>query len=78
MQVSQLFQDIQTGCLTEVNSAERMYYDSVRGLSVRQKFFVYPDDTVVALNSVDGGYSTIVLNQDDTSTFMHLYMKAAA
>ena len=49
MNASQLFADINTGCLTEVAQAANSYYDQNRGLTVRQSFYVYPDDTIVAL-----------------------------
>lgn len=67
MNASQIFADINTGCLVEIESAACRYHDTVRGLDVRQSFFVYPDDTVVCLNAVDGGYATIVLNDDDVA-----------
>lgn len=73
MQASQLFQDIETGALTKVESAKCHYFDSVRGLTVRQQFFIYPDDTIVCLNSADGGYSTITLRGDDEVTFRNIH-----
>lgn len=76
MNASQLFADMNTGCLTEVAHAANSYYDKNRGLTVRQSFYVYPDDTIVALNSVDGGYQTLTLNSDDAATFFHLYLRA--
>ena len=76
MNANQLFADINTGCLTEVVQAANSYYDQARGLTVRQSFYVYPDDTIVALNHVDGGYQTIILHGDDAATFTHLYLRA--
>ena len=76
MNASQLFADISTGCLTEVAQAAQSYYDQARGLTVRHSFYVYPDDTIVALNSVDGGYQTITLGVDDAATFFHIYLRA--
>ena len=76
MNASQLFADINTGCLTEVVEASNSYYDQARGLTVRQSFFAYPDDTIVSLNNVDGGYEAIVLDSDDCATFSHLYLRA--
>ena len=76
MNASQLFSDITTGCLFEVAQAANSFYDQVRGLTVRQSFYVYPDDTIVALNCVDGGYQTLTLHGDDAATFSHLYLRA--
>jgi hypothetical protein len=75
MNASQLFADIDTGCLTEVPAAACSYYDNARGLTVRQSFYVYPDDTVVCLAHCDGSSSTVTLGADDTATFFHLYMQ---
>lgn len=76
MNASQLFADINTGCLAEVAQAANSYYDEARGLTVRQSFYVYPDDTIVALNYVDGGYQALTLGGDDAATFSHLYLRA--
>lgn len=76
MNASQLFEDIGTGCLTEVAQAASSYYDETLGLTVRQSFYVYPDNTIVALNRVDGGCKTIILSGDDAATFNHLYLQA--
>jgi hypothetical protein len=73
MQVANLFADINTNCLTEVSAAADSFYCPVRGLTVRQSFFVYPDDTIVCLNSCDGGYEAIILDGDDAATFNHRY-----
>lgn len=67
MNASQLFQDVETGCLVEVESAACRYHDSVRGLDVRQSFYIYPDDSIVCLNAVDGGYSVLTLGTDDVA-----------
>ena len=75
MTPSQLFADINTGCLTEVAAAACSYYDENRGLTVHQSFYVYPNDTVVCLNCCDGSSSTVTLGVDDTATFFHLYMQ---
>lgn len=74
MNAAALLADINTGCLTEVAAAANSYYDSVRGLTVRQSFYVYPDGTVACLNYVDGGYQALVLGDDEVATFNHLYM----
>lgn len=76
MNASQLFEDISTGCLTEVEKAANVYFDRARGLTIRQSFYVYPDDTIVALNCADGGYQTIILSGDDAATFSHIYLRA--
>lgn len=75
MNATQLFADINTGCLTEVAAAACSYYDENRGLIVRQSFYVYPDDTVVCLNYCDGANRALTLGVDDTATFFHLYMQ---
>jgi hypothetical protein len=73
MNVQQLLQDIESGCLTEVTEAANQYYDEARGLSVYQRFFVYPNDTIACMNSVDGGNAVLVLSGDDEATFRSLY-----
>jgi hypothetical protein len=69
MNASQLFADIETGCLVEVESAKCHFYSEVRGLTVRQSFYVYPDDTIVCLNACDGSYEVLTLTGDDEATF---------
>jgi hypothetical protein len=69
MNASQLFADINTNALSEVAQAANHYYDEARGLTVRQQFFIYPDDTIVALNSRDGGYEVLTLKGDNEATF---------
>lgn len=73
MNAAQLFADLNTNSLTEATEAAASYFDNVRGLTVRQSFYVYPNDSVVCLNSVDGGYSVVTLDGDDLATFRHLY-----
>lgn len=65
MTPSQLFADINTGCLTEV--ANHSFYSDVRGLTVRQTFYAYPDDTHVCLSSVDGTSTVLTLDADDVA-----------
>ena len=50
-------------------AANLSYYDSVRGLTVRQQFYVYPNDMIVCLNSVDGGYTVNTLQDDNEVIF---------
>lgn len=69
MNASQLFADIETGALVEVECEKCHYYDSARGLTVRQSFYIYPDDTIVSLSASDGGYKTIILSGDDVEIF---------
>ena len=69
MNAAQLIQDMNDGCLTEVETAGCFYYDQARGLTVRQQFFIYPNDTIACLNSVDGGASVLVLHGDDDAIF---------
>ena len=71
MNASQLFQDIETGALVEIETAKGHYFDNARGLTVRQSFYVYPDDSIVCLNTVDGGYSVLSLNDGDAATLRH-------
>lgn len=75
MNASQLFEDISANCLTEVSEAATSYYDSVKGLTVRQQFFIYPDGKIVCLNSSDSSNSTIVLQSDDEATFQHIHSR---
>lgn len=78
MTPGQLFADIETGCVVEVPAAASSFYDPARGLTVRQSFHVYPDDTVVALNYCDGSYTAITLvDDDDIATFFHRYLRPA-
>ena len=72
---TELFEDINTGCIVEVTQAANSYFDRERGLTVRQQFFLYPDGDVIGLNYVDGGYSTIYLDEDDQATFDHIYLR---
>ena len=69
--------DLATDCVVEVKAAASSYYDSVRGLTVRQTFFVYPDDTVVCVSCCDGTTTVARLDDDDQATFHHLYLRAA-
>lgn len=73
MNVQELVADIESGALTEAVAAEASYYDQERGLNVRQQFFVYPDDTIVCMNSCDGTSSVLVLDAYNESIFRHLY-----
>jgi hypothetical protein len=74
MTPSEFFADLSTNCLTEVDQAATSYYSQERGLTVRQSFFVYPDDTIVCLNSCDGSYAIIILEGDDAAIFNHRYL----
>ena len=69
MNASQLFNDIETGALTEVESAACHYFDNARGLTAHQRFFFYPNDTIVCLTSVDGGNKVLALDGDDEIIF---------
>jgi hypothetical protein len=73
MNASQLFADINTGALTEVERAANSFYSEERGLTVRQQFFIYPDDTIVALNYCDGSYAVLFLSDDNVAVFQHRY-----
>jgi len=72
MNVIELFKDIKSECLTEVKSAAVTFYSDVRGLTIRQTFYVYPDDSIVSLMSFDGGYEVVSLNNEESSIFRHL------
>lgn len=69
MNAQELFSDLETGALVEVKEEACSYFDSCRGLTVNQRFFVYPNDTIVCLNSVDGGYSVAILGGDNEVIF---------
>jgi hypothetical protein len=73
MNANFLFQDIESGALTEVQEAACSYYDEVRGLTARQQFFIYPDDTTVCLTSVDGGNAVSTLTGDNLAYFRHYH-----
>lgn len=63
MTPAQLFSDIDTGCLAVVR--EDAFYSDFHGLTVRQTFYAYPNDSVVCLNCVDGASTVLVLDADD-------------
>ena len=69
----QLHQDILTESLTEVESASSSYYDNCRGLTVRQSFYVYPDDSVVSLKCCDGSYDAIEVVGEELSIFRSIF-----
>lgn len=73
MNASQVHKDISTGGLVEVSEAACVYYDQARGLSARQQFFVYPDDTIVSLTTIDGTGSVLVLSGDDEAIFRSIH-----
>lgn len=73
MNASQLHQDIATGCLVEVTGAACAYFDQARGLTARQQFFIYPDDTIVSLTTVDGTGAVLVLDGDNEATFRNIH-----
>ena len=65
MTPGQLFADIDTGCLTEV--ACHSFYSDVHGLTIRQTFYAYPDDTHVCLSCVDGTSTVLSMDADDVA-----------
>jgi hypothetical protein len=73
MNAQQLHQDIATGCLVEVEQSACSYYDNVRGLTARQQFFIYPNDAIASLTTIDGTGSVIVLSGDDEATFRSIH-----
>lgn len=73
MNAAHLLEDIQSGALVEVEAAKDHFYDDVRGLTVRQSFWVYPDDSVACLSCADGSYSATKLTGDDHVIFMSRY-----
>ena len=73
MITSQFFSDLSTNCLTEVAQAATSYYNTERGLTVRQSFYIYPNGTIVCLNSCDGGYTVQTLDDDNVVIFNRLY-----
>jgi hypothetical protein len=75
MTSQELFQDINTGCLTEVAEAATSYYSDIRGLTVHQRFYIYPSGTIVCLSSVDGGSHVSILEDDDEVCFQHIHRR---
>lgn len=73
MNLVQFQEDLGSGCLTLVPEAGDTYYDSARGLTARQSFYVYPDESIVSVTSVDGGYSIQKLQGENEAIFKHLY-----
>jgi hypothetical protein len=73
MNTRQALQDLESGALCHVVHADNMRYSEERGLSVRQSFYIYPDDRVIALDYCDGSYSVIELTGDNLETFRALY-----
>lgn len=75
MLASQLAVDVESGAVIEVPEARSSYYSEERGLTVQQQFFIYPDDRIYQLSSVDGTGSVIELRSesDEEATFRHLY-----
>jgi hypothetical protein len=73
MNAAQLFQDIETGALTEVVEAANTFYHEVRGLNARQQFFIYPDGLIYALTCCDASYEVVRLVDDNEAIFMHRY-----
>lgn len=73
MNASDLFDDINTGCLVEVEAAAYAYYDSVRGLTVRQSYYVYPNGMIAQLNRVDGSNTVNILDDENVVIFNDRY-----
>lgn len=73
MNTIQALQDIESGCLCHVVHADNMRDDIERGLSVRQSFYIYPNDRVIAVDCCDGSYNAYELTGDDYETFRALY-----
>lgn len=75
MNVQQVIADLETGALTEVPEAANQRYSPTRGLSVTQRFYIYPDDRLIAVDSCDGRNDAYELREgsDEYETFRHLY-----
>ena len=71
MNTANFFQDLSSGALTEVVGAVRYFDDVVRGLTAKQQFFIYPDNTVVSVVTCDGSASVQELDEEDSSIFRH-------
>lgn len=67
--------DAATGCLTQVAEATNSFYSDELGLTVRQSFYIYPDDTIVFLNAADGGYKGGLVTGEDAETFRAIYSR---
>jgi hypothetical protein len=75
MNVQQVIADLETGALTEVPEAANQRYSPTRGLSIMQRFYIYPDDRLIAVDSCDGLSDAYELREgsDEYETFRHLY-----
>lgn len=73
MLLGAFFQDLESGCLTEVPEATCYYDDAVRELRTKQTFYVYPDGEVYSLVCVDCSYTLLHLSGDDLVIFVHRY-----
>lgn len=73
MNTKQALQDIESGALTHVARADNMRYSVERGLSVRQSFYIYPNDRVIAVDCCDGSYNAYELTGETLHTFMAHY-----
>ena len=73
MNASTFFQDLSTNCLTEVVGAMRYFDHVVKGLTAKQQFFIYPDNTVVSAVTCDGNTSVQELNEEDSTIFRHYH-----
>lgn len=66
-------QDIESGALTHVVHADNARYSEERGLTVRQSFYIYPNDSVIAVDCCDGSYDAYELTGETLETFRALY-----
>lgn len=73
MNAAQFHEDMASGCLEEVISARSTYTDGATGSTVRQSFYVYPNDAVVSCWASDGGYRVEALSGHDLATFRSLH-----
>ena len=73
MNTALALQDIESGALCHVVHADNMRYSAERGLSVRQSFYIYPDDRVIAVDCCDGSYDVIELTGEAYEIFRALY-----
>jgi hypothetical protein len=73
MNTRQALQDIESGALTHVVHADNSRYSEQRGLSVRQSFYIYPDDRCIAVDCCDGSYAAYELTGETYETFRALY-----
>jgi hypothetical protein len=73
MNTALALQDIESGALTHVVHADNSRYNAERGLTIRQSFYIYPNDRVIAVDYCDGSYDAYELRGENYETLRALY-----